>query len=116
MTERLAIAQATAFARDSGMEDFMIMARQQKGLASGATDSFYYGEAEMLPRHRAAVIRSVLDGVPTLMRSVACPRAFLRPLRIWSPLPNRGSDWTRWRHAIVRARTCRLPRSSISMM
>src|SRR3546814_12322380 len=75
MTERLAIAQATAFARDSGMEDFMIMARQQKGLASGATDSFYYGEAEMLPRHRAAVIRSVLDGVPTLMRSVACPPA-----------------------------------------
>src|SRR3546814_7013422 len=62
MTERLAIAQATAFARDSGMEDFMIMARQQKGLASGATDSFYYGEAEMLPRHRAAVIRSVLEG------------------------------------------------------
>src|SRR3546814_15958286 len=34
MTERLAIAQATAFARDSGMEDFMNMARQQKGLAS----------------------------------------------------------------------------------
>src|SRR3546814_13487400 len=57
-----------SFARDSGMEDFMIMARQQKGLASGATDSFYYGEAEMLPRHRAAVIRSVLDGVPKLMR------------------------------------------------
>src|SRR3546814_880637 len=86
MTERLAIAQATEFARDSGMEDFMIMARQQKGLASGATDSFYYGEAEMLPRHRAAVIRSVLDGVTTLMRSVACPRDYLRPLRIWRPL------------------------------
>lgn len=70
-SERFAIAQATAFGRDSGMEDFMVMAQQQKGLASGATDSFYYGEAEMLPRHRAAVIRSVLNGVQADMRSAA---------------------------------------------
>jgi len=47
------------------------MARQQKGLASGATESFYYGGAEMLPRHRAAVIRSVLNGAQANMRSAA---------------------------------------------
>jgi phenylpropionate dioxygenase-like ring-hydroxylating dioxygenase large terminal subunit len=70
-SERLALAQATIFGRDSGMEDFMVMARQQKGLASGATDSFYYGEAEMLPRHRAAIIRSVLDGAQITTRSAA---------------------------------------------
>ena len=70
-SERIAIAQTTAFGRDSGMEDFLVMARQQKGLASGATDSFYYGDAEMLPRHRAAVIHSVLDGAQTRMWSVA---------------------------------------------
>src|SRR3546814_14315935 len=57
MTERLAIAQATAFARDSGMEDFMIMARQQKAPASGAADTSYYGAAAKLPRPLAAVIR-----------------------------------------------------------
>lgn len=71
VSERVAIAQATAFARDSGMEDFLVMARQQTGLASGATDSFFYGDAEMLPRHRAAVIRSILVGVPTDLRGFA---------------------------------------------
>lgn len=70
-SERFAIAQATIFGRDSGMEDFLVMARQQKGLASAATDSFYYGEAEMLPRHRAAVIRSALDDAQAGVRSAA---------------------------------------------
>lgn len=70
-SERFAIAQATSFARDSGMEDFMVMARQQKGLASGATDIVHYGEAEMLPRHRAAVVRAVLDSAQAGMRDAA---------------------------------------------
>lgn len=70
-SERFAIAQATTFGRDSGMEDFIVMARQQKGLASGATDSFYYGEAEMLPRHRASVIRSLLDAAQSAARAAA---------------------------------------------
>lgn len=61
-SERFAIAQATTFARDSGMEDFLLMDRQQTGLASGAMDTFLYGEAEMLPRHRAAVVKAILDG------------------------------------------------------
>lgn len=70
-SERFVIALATAFGRDSGIEDFMVMARLQKGLASGATDRFYCDEAEMLPRHRAAVIRYVLNESQAGMRSAA---------------------------------------------
>src|SRR3546814_19847004 len=58
MTERLALAQATAFARDSGMEDFMVMARHQKGLASGATARFYDGEADWPTRKRNGVVQA----------------------------------------------------------
>ena len=61
VSERFAIAQATTFARDSGMEDFLLMGAQHAGLSSGATDTFLYGEAEIMPRHRAAVIRAILE-------------------------------------------------------
>src|SRR3546814_15534577 len=76
MKERLAIAQATAFARDSGMEDFMIMEPHHKGPASGATASLYYGEAAMLPGHRVSVTHCILDGVRPVMGRLAVTYAF----------------------------------------
>src|SRR3546814_18175279 len=70
MTERLAIASATAFARDSALEDFLLMTRQPKGRAPRATHRFYFGQGPIPPHHCWAVIVSVHAGSPPILGDV----------------------------------------------